>query len=57
MVRKLFLHDVGISDENLYDGFGESFHVTFPYLWVGTFQLVNDIEALCELSEDVHYGV
>jgi len=32
---------------------GESCHVSFDDVWVRTFQLLDDVEALVELGEDV----
>jgi len=34
----------------------KSFHITFDYFRMGTFELLNDIETLIQLSEDIRHG-
>lgn len=54
---KFFLGRIGVGEQHFDDCLGKTFHVSFPDFGIGAFQFGNDIEALRELSEDVHHRI
>lgn len=57
MLRKLFLHDISVSNQHLDNGLGKSLHIPFPYFRIWTLQFGDHVETLSQLGEDVYYGV
>ena len=53
---EISLKQVSVGSEHLDHGFSESLHVSVPDGGVLTLELLEDLEALGELSEDVHHG-
>ena len=52
---ELFFSRISVCQKNFDNCFGETFHVAFPYLRIGTFQFRNNIKTLSELSENINH--